>query len=212
MTAPKFFKKLYALLKSYFKYAGYDLLWYDVIHIFKRFPLSLSPFPVPLRAAFYPEARGSRLPRKRRYSVNQTAHHYIPDERNTDTKFRENLKSQTSYKGNSQLYTCVCTLCRSQWSRGLRRTSAATSVLRLWVRNSLGQRMFVCCEFCALSGRRLCYELITRPEEFYRLRRCVRSRKLVNEEDLARVGPQHQRGKNLFVIDLVQLNHTTFLQ
>jgi hypothetical protein len=29
--------------------------------------------------------------------------------------------------------------------------------------------MFVCCECCLLSGRRLCDELITRPEEFYRL-------------------------------------------
>ena len=29
--------------------------------------------------------------------------------------------------------------------------------------------MFVCCEFCVLSGRGLCDELITRPEESYRL-------------------------------------------
>jgi hypothetical protein len=29
--------------------------------------------------------------------------------------------------------------------------------------------MFVCCEFCVLSGRGLCDELITRPKEFYRL-------------------------------------------
>ena len=33
--------------------------------------------------------------------------------------------------------------------------------------------MFVCCECCALSGRGLCDELITRPEESYRLRRVV---------------------------------------
>jgi len=32
--------------------------------------------------------------------------------------------------------------------------------------------MFVCCERCVLSGRSLCDELITRPEESYRLR-CV---------------------------------------
>ena len=30
----------------------------------------------------------------------------------------------------------------------------------------------VCCEWCVLSGRGLCDELITRPEESYRLR-CV---------------------------------------
>jgi hypothetical protein len=29
--------------------------------------------------------------------------------------------------------------------------------------------MFVCCECCVLSGRGLCGELITRPEESYRL-------------------------------------------
>jgi len=29
--------------------------------------------------------------------------------------------------------------------------------------------MFVCCERCVLSGRGLCDELITRPEESYRL-------------------------------------------
>ena len=29
--------------------------------------------------------------------------------------------------------------------------------------------MFVCCDCCVLSGRGLCDELITRPEESYRL-------------------------------------------
>jgi hypothetical protein len=33
--------------------------------------------------------------------------------------------------------------------------------------------MFVCCECCVLSGRGLCEELITRPEESYRLWRVV---------------------------------------
>jgi hypothetical protein len=33
--------------------------------------------------------------------------------------------------------------------------------------------MFVCCEGCVLSGRGLCDELITRPEESYRLWRVV---------------------------------------
>ena len=35
-----------------------------------------------------------------------------------------------------------------------------------------GPWMLVCCECCVLSGRGLCDELITRPEESYRLR-CV---------------------------------------
>jgi hypothetical protein len=29
--------------------------------------------------------------------------------------------------------------------------------------------MFICCEYCVLSGTGLCDGLITRPEEFYRL-------------------------------------------
>jgi hypothetical protein len=33
--------------------------------------------------------------------------------------------------------------------------------------------MFVCCECCVLSGRGICDELITRPEESYRLWRVV---------------------------------------
>jgi hypothetical protein len=36
-----------------------------------------------------------------------------------------------------------------------------------------GAWIFVCCECCVLSGRGLCDELITRPEESYRLWRVV---------------------------------------
>ena len=59
---------------------------------------------------------------------------------------------------------------RSQWPRGLWRESAASRLLRLWVRIPSGTWMFVYCEGCVLSGRGLCDELITRPEESYRLR------------------------------------------
>jgi hypothetical protein len=59
--------------------------------------------------------------------------------------------------------------CQSQWQRGLRRRSAATRLLRLWVRIPPVAWMFVCCECCVLSGRGLCNELITCPEESYRL-------------------------------------------
>ena len=47
--------------------------------------------------------------------------------------------------------------------------SAAARLLGLWVRISPGTWVFVCCECCVLSGRGLCYGLITRPEESYRL-------------------------------------------
>jgi len=47
---------------------------------------------------------------------------------------------------------------------------------------------FVCCECCVLSGRGLCDELITRPEESYRLWRVLvcdleTTKILVNEEE-----------------------------
>ena len=60
--------------------------------------------------------------------------------------------------------------CRSQQPRGLSRRSAAARLLRLWVRIPPGARMSVCCECCVLSGRGLCDDPITRPEESYRLR------------------------------------------
>ena len=55
--------------------------------------------------------------------------------------------------------------------------------------------MFVCCECCLLSGRGLCNELITRPEESYRLWCVVVSdlENLKNEEAMTRVGSQSHR-------------------
>ena len=45
----------------------------------------------------------------------------------------------------------------------------AARLLGLWVRIASGTWMSVCCECCVLSGRGLSNELITRPEESYRL-------------------------------------------
>src|SRR5215471_10385130 len=45
----------------------------------------------------------------------------------------------------------------------------AARLLRSWVRIPPGAWIFVCCECRVLSGRGLCDELITRPEEPYRL-------------------------------------------
>jgi hypothetical protein len=57
----------------------------------------------------------------------------------------------------------------SRCPRGLRRRSAAARLLRLWFRIPPGAWMFVSCECFVLSGRGLCDELITPPEESYRL-------------------------------------------
>src|SRR5215475_1653159 len=62
---------------------------------------------------------------------------------------------------------------RSQWPHGLRRRSTAARLLRSWVRIPPGAWMFVCCVCYVLSGGGLCDELITRPEESYRLWRVV---------------------------------------
>jgi len=43
-------------------------------------------------------------------------------------------------------------LCRSQWPRGLRRRSAASRLLGLWVRVPPLAWMSVCFECCVLSG------------------------------------------------------------
>jgi hypothetical protein len=60
--------------------------------------------------------------------------------------------------------------------------------------------MFVCCECCVLSRRGLYDELITCPEESYRLWCVVLSdlENLKNEEAMTRVGSQRHK-KNLTV-------------
>jgi len=95
-------------------------------------------------------------------------------------------------------------ICRSQWPRGLRRRSAAARLLRSWVRILPGVWMFVCCECCVLSGRDLCDELITRPEESYRLWCIVVCdlEYLKNEEAMTRVGSQRHRKKYIYINDI----------
>ena len=84
---------------------------------------------------------------------------------------------------------------RSQWPRGLRRRSVAACLLRLWVRIPPVAWMFFCCECRVLSRRGLCNELITHPEESYRLWYVVVCDlgNLVNEETLAHWGLLHQK-------------------
>jgi len=81
--------------------------------------------------------------------------------------------------------------CRSRWTCGPSCGYAADSLLGLRVRIPPGAWRSVCCESCVLSGRGLCDELITRPEEAYQLWCvvvCVWSRILVNEEALTHWG------------------------
>ena len=58
---------------------------------------------------------------------------------------------------------------RSQWPRGLRSGSAATHLLRWWVRIPPGAWMSVCFECCVLYDRGLCDGPITRLGKSHRL-------------------------------------------
>ena len=59
----------------------------------------------------------------------------------------------------------------------------AAHLLRSWVQIPPGAWIFVCCECRVLSGKGLCDELITRPEESYRLC-CV----VVRDLETSRIG------------------------
>ena len=52
---------------------------------------------------------------------------------------------------------------------GFEPTISAGEQLKSWVRIPPGAWIFVCCECRVLSSRGLCDELITRPEESYRM-------------------------------------------
>jgi hypothetical protein len=56
---------------------------------------------------------------------------------------------------------------RSQWPRGVSCGSTAVRLLGLWFGIPSGAQKSVCCECCVLSGRGLCFGLITRREESY---------------------------------------------
>jgi len=74
------------------------------------------------------------------------------------------------HSGNN--FVCISFL-RSRWPRGLRRISEAARLLGLQGRIPPGAWLSVSCECCMLSGRGLCDELITRPEESYWVCVCV---------------------------------------
>ena len=82
---------------------------------------------------------------------------------------RIHISPESNLHGRTNLLKDLLNICRSQWPRDRRRRSTAARLLRSWVRIPPGAWMFVCCECYVLLGRGLCDELITRPEESYRL-------------------------------------------
>ena len=88
--------------------------------------------------------------------------------------------------------------CRSQWPRGLRCRSAAARLLRLWVRIPPGSWMSVyreCRVCCQVHVSATSWSLIQRSLPTV-VRRCVWSRKLVNEQALAHWGLMRQKQTN----------------
>jgi hypothetical protein len=82
---------------------------------------------------------------------------------------------------------------RSQRPRSLTCGSAAVRFLGLWFRILPGAWMSVPCECCALLRRVLCVELITRPEESYRLWCIVKPRQLGGPGPLGAVQPWQKK-------------------
>jgi hypothetical protein len=94
---------------------------------------------------------------------------------------------------------------QSDWPCGLRRRAATAWLLgsrvRIPLRHGCSSLLFVAC--CVGSG--LCDELITRPEEYYRVcvYNCVWSRNLNKEAVWARFGPQRHRKMALNTVAFV---------
>jgi hypothetical protein len=93
-------------------------------------------------------------------------------------------------------------LYRSKGQCGLMRGSAASLLLGLWVRIPPETWMYVSCNRCVLSGRGLCDELISRPEESYRLW-CVVMCDLENSRKRRASAPQKGKKLNLWVMGLL---------
>ena len=67
------------------------------------------------------------------------------------------------------MYVCIYVCLEFEPTISAGERSQAARLLRSWVRIPPGAWIFVCCECRVLSGGGLCDELITRPEESYRL-------------------------------------------
>ena len=77
----------------------------------------------------------------------------------------------------------------------------AARLLRSWVRIAPGAWIFVCCECRVLSGRGLCDQLITRPEESYRLC-CV----IVCDLETSRMGAPY-----IYDISRLRVNNVVYM-
>jgi hypothetical protein len=110
----------------------------------------------------------------------QIARRYIPQDSNSFMKFCKSDWKLFRYIvlkiSHTQRVAC-CILFymlfelqgQSHWPFGLRYRPVTARLARLWVRIPPGEWMSFSCECCVMSGRGLCDELITLPEESYGL-------------------------------------------
>ena len=95
--------------------------------------------------------------------------------------------------------------CRSQWPRGLRRSSAAVHLLRSWVRIPPGAWMFfVSVVFCQVEVSATSWSFVQRSHTNCGVSRHVWSRNLVNEGTLAHRGAAAPKIKTVFLPDMKQ--------
>ena len=81
-----------------------------------------------------------------------------------------NIKIYCAMRVWIERYSTLCSDGMIRLNGARMRWSAAARLLRGWVRIPPGAWIFFfCCECCVLSGRGLCDDLITLPEETYRL-------------------------------------------
>ena len=126
----------------------------------------------------------------------QPYHHPVPLSRNLGALTSWNPLG-LSRPVTGLLYLFTFNMCRSLWSRGLRRRSAAARLLRSWVRIPPGAWMFVCCVVC------VCCQVEVSDHSSIGvlptvMHRCVWSRNFKNEEAMARVGLQRHGGEGGF--------------
>ena len=121
--------------------------------------------------------------------------------RNTSDKICSGHQNTLFFNPLNPELNPICYLLALLGTHHFLHVSRAARLLRSWVRFPPGAWIFVCCECRVLSGRGLCDELITRPEESYRLC-CV----VVCDLETSRMGAPY-----IYDISRLKVNNLTLI-